>query len=153
MAELALAIPFLLILALGIVEVGRALETVHNMSSLAREGANAVSRGATMAQALALTRENQEANGLGTSGRVIVSRIRVEDGIPMVVEQMASSLSGVNSRVGPVGEEAVPYLASGLLPGRSYFVVEMFLPYEPITPFGGFLSGVVPEVLYERSLF
>lgn len=153
LVELTLAIPFLLILALGIVEVGRMLETIHNMSNLTREGANAASRGSTMQAVVELTRLNQSANGLGTNGRVIVSRLRVDDGVPQVIEQVALPVTGVVSRLGQPGDEATPYLGSNLQEGRTYFVVEMFLPYQPITPFGGLVEGIVPETLYDRTLF
>ncbi len=153
MAEFAVTLPFLLLLALGVVEVGRMLETAHAMSNLTREGANAVSRGSSMQAALSLTVQNQEAVGLGKGGRVIVSRVRVQGGVPRVVEQVTSTPSGEGSRVGAPNDEATPYLAAGLVDGRDYYVVELFIPYRSATPFHGLVARVVPETLYDRSLF
>lgn len=153
LAEFAVTLPFLLLLALGVVEVGRMLETAHAMSSLTREGANAVSRGSSMHAALSLTVENQKAVGLGTGGRVIISRVRAQGGVPRVVEQVASTPSGEGSRVGAPSKEARPYLGTGLVDGRDYYVVELFLPYRSGTPFHALMAQVVPETLYDRSLF
>lgn len=151
LTELALVVPFLLLLVFGILEVSRLLETQHTMSALTREGANLASRGTSMDLTLEATRENQEASGLGTGGGVIVSRIRVEDEVPEVERQV--STTGYESRVGAEGEVATPYQDAGLLDGKTYFVVEIFVPYQSFTPFGNLINGIVPETLYDRTLF
>lgn len=153
LAELAIALPILLLLAFGILEVGRLLEQQHTISGLTREGANLASRGGTLEQALTTTRTNQVATGLGPDGGVIVSRVVVENGLPRVAEQVASDGFALSSRVALPDSIASPYLTSGLREGQRYYVVEMFVPYQSFTPFGSLLENVVPEVLYDRSLF
>jgi hypothetical protein len=48
---------------------------------------------------------------------------------------------------------AVPYQGTGLTEGRRYFVVEIFFPYASITGFDRLLPGMLPEVLYDRTIF
>lgn len=153
LVELVICIPILLLLGLGILEVGRMLETQHIMSSLTREGANIASRGASLVEALDVTRQNQTASGLGSGGGVIVSRLMVESGVPVVVDQVTSPDFEFGSRIGLPDSIATSYAAAGLRSGESYVVVELFVPYAPITPFQRFIENLVPETLYDRSLF
>lgn len=154
LVELAFVVPILLLLVLGILEVSRLLETQHILSTLTREGANLASRGTPMGQAVATTRDNQEASGLGDSGGVIVSRLLVgTDGIPRI-EAREASAGAPPSRIGGLNQPAGPYVGAGLLQGQTYFVVEMEVPYTAFTPFSNFLEiDLVPEELYDRSLF
>ena len=88
LVELVITLPILLLLALGLIEVSRAIEADHVISGLTREGANLASRGSTLAEAVTVTRANQAASGLGTDGGVIASRIEVSGGVPRVVAQV-----------------------------------------------------------------
>ncbi len=151
--ELALLAPFLFLVFCGVAETANVIEKKHVMSALTREGANIASRGASMQQALTATRQNQAANGLGVDGGAIVSRIMVEDGVPIVVEQVASGDYAQLSRVARVDSVAVPYLSAGLREGQRYYVVELFIPYEPVTPLHRLFESHIPESLYDRSLF
>jgi hypothetical protein len=153
LVELVLTLPFLLLLALGLIEVSRAIEADHVMAGLTREGANLASRGSTLTEAMTITRANQLASGLGTDGGVIASRIEVSGGVPRVVAQVASTGYDGLSRVADADSVAAPYSASGLLDGSSYFVVELFVPYVPITGFDRLLPGMIPGTLYDRTLF
>jgi Flp pilus assembly protein TadG len=153
LAELVITLPFLLLLALGLIEVSRAIEHSHTMSGLTREGANIASRGTALNDALTITRANQSASGLGTGGGAIASRIEVVAGVPRVVAQVASTVYAVLSRVGRQDSTATPYVTAGLLTGGRYFVVELFVPYQPITGFDRLLPGMIPGTLYDRSLF
>jgi len=151
--ELAFVIPLVLLLVCGIIEVGRIIETTQILSSLSREGANLASRGATMEEALNVTRSNQLASGLGTEGGAIVSELLVEDGVPRVSAQIASVGLGLGSRVALLDSVANAYTGAGLSDGNRYYVVEMFVPHEPITPLRVIIDNLVPETLYDRSLF
>jgi Flp pilus assembly protein TadG len=153
LTELALSVPLLMILALGMIEVNRAIETNHVISTLTREGANVASRGSTLDETVAATRTGQQATGLGTVGGVVASEIVVTNGIPRIVAQATSAGLTMASQVGMPDSVAVPYQATGLTEGRSYFVVEMFLPYQSMTGFDKLMPGLTPQVLYDRTLF
>jgi Flp pilus assembly protein TadG len=154
LVEFALLVPVLLLLLCGVIEIGRMLETNHIMSALTREGANLASRGATMQEALNILRTNQQASGLGNVGGAVVSRLLVDqNGIP-VVEAQISTLGYENaSMVAPQDSVADAYTSAGLTSGYRYYVVELFIPYTPITPLSNFMAGFIPESLYDRSLF
>ena len=152
--EFALLVPVLLLLLCGVIEVGRLLETSHIMSALTREGANLASRGATMQEALDMTRSNQSASGLGNVGGAVISRILVDTaGVPHVEEQLSTSGYSEATLVALSDSVATAYTESGLRDGYRYFVVELFIPYDPITPLSNFMADFVPETLYDRSLF
>jgi Flp pilus assembly protein TadG len=151
--ELGLLLPFLVILVCGVVEFGRLIEMNHAASTLVREGANVASRGATMNEALTVTRENQSANGLGTEGGVIVTRVQVDDGVPRVVAQVANGDYAERSRVGGPDSVATPYVSADLTEGHTYYAVELFVPYAPVTPLRNLLDDVVPAEIYDRALF
>jgi hypothetical protein len=153
LVELVITLPILLLLALGLIEVGRAIEADHVISGLTREGANLASRGSTLAEAVTVTRANQAASGLGTDGGVIASRIEVSGGVPRVVAQEASAGYAGLSRVADADSVATPYAAAGLLDGGRYYVVEIFVPYVPITGFDRLVPGMIPGTLYDRTLF
>jgi hypothetical protein len=59
----------------------------------------------------------------------------------------------VPSQLGQIGQPAGPLVGGGLTTGRSYFVVEVFLPYQPFTPLRGFVNPIIPDTLYDRSVF
>jgi Flp pilus assembly protein TadG len=153
LVELVLTLPFLLLLALGLIEVSRAIEASHIMSGLTREGANVASRGSTLNEAITITRANQEAAGLGSGGGAIASRILVTGGVPRVEAQVASAGYAGLSRVAQSDSIATPYVGAGLLDEGRYYVIELFVPYTPITGFDRLLPGMIPGTLYDRTLF
>jgi hypothetical protein len=154
LTELALALPALMIIALGVIEVNRAIETHQIMSTLTREAANLASRGGTLEETVDATRSNQAVAGLGSDGGVVVSHIVIEEsGAPRIISQVTSSGFANSSRVGLQDSIALPYQSVGLTEGGSYFVVELFLPYTSITGFDRLMPGLIPGVLYDRTLF
>lgn len=154
LVEFALLVPVLLLLLCGVIEIGRMLETNHIMSALTREGANLASRGATMQEALNILRTNQQASGLGNVGGAVVSRLVVDqNGVPKVEAQISTLGYENASMVAPQDSVAHAYTTSGLTNGYRYYVVELFIPYTPITPLSNFMAGFIPESLYDRSLF
>ena len=57
------------------------------------------------------------------------------------------------SRLGATGDSVNALSAAGLLEGQSYYVVELFLAYQPYTPLSRMVSSIVPDTLYDRSIF
>jgi Flp pilus assembly protein TadG len=151
--ELAVTMPLLMLIALGMIEVNRAIETNHVLSTLTREAANLASRGSTLAEAVDATRANQAATGLGSVGGVVASRIQISGGLPRIVSQVSSAGYGYSSMVGLPDSVAQPYVTADLTEGRAYYVVEIFLPYSSVTGFDRLMPGTIPSVLYDRTLF
>ena len=153
MVELVLTLPVLLVVAFGILELGSLLDVQHSLSGLTREGANIASRGASLDSVVQVTVSNGGSWSLGTAGSVIASRIDVQGGAPRVTSQREAGSLGAASRRGRNGQIATPLMGQGLLDGTSYYVVEVFLPYQPFTPLRNLVSSVVADTLYDRTLF
>ncbi|MGH9379441.1 MAG: TadE/TadG family type IV pilus assembly protein [Thermoanaerobaculia bacterium] len=148
LAELALVLPLLLVLVFGILEISRLLETRHTMSALTREGANLASRGTSLERALTAT-EGSTLLSLGSGACVIVTELEVNGGGIEIPRQLpGDGCEEFSSRVEGAYNEA------GLREGNTYYVVEIFVRYEPFTPFRHLELGVaIPGTLYDRSLF
>ena len=80
-----------------------------------------------------------------------MSRIEFGGGLPTVKEQLttggyASRLAGLNGQVASLG-------SAGYLDETMVYAVEIFLQYDPITPVGRWLAPLIPDMLYERTVF
>ena len=153
LVELVLIVPVLLTLTFGILELGTLLDVSHSITSLSREGANLAARGASLDSVLYVTVLNGQAVGLDDGGGVIASRIDLQDAVPMITAQLASPGYVGRSRLGQLGSPASGLVGQGLTNARTYHIVEVFAPYHPFTPLEGFVDSIVPDTLYDRSLF
>lgn len=153
LVEMTLVLPILLIVVFGLLEFGTVFDRAHSVSGLTREGANLAARGASLDSVLQITLSNGSQLGIGTQGAVIASRVDVISSVPQVTDQRVGGNMVVSSKVGPVGGQAAPFVGGGLASGRTYYVVEVFLPHQPFTPLRGFVSPILPDTLYDRSLF
>ena len=151
--ELALVLPLLLIILLGVIEFGRAFEMRHAISGLSREAANLAARGTSLQQAVTVTLSNGADLELDSRGGVVASRIVVDDGEVIVDEQEASAGYAGRTRIGLEGARVAGIEVSGLTSGESLYVVEVFYDYSTVTPLAALTNAVFPEELYERSVF
>lgn len=160
--ELALLLPFLLLMVLGIFDYSRAIHAKNIITNMSREGANLAARSgidATKAQeymnAIAYTAKplNMQSNGMiyisvvrgtGTTGSVV----------PQIVSQFgwqgrtspASRIGSVNSiptGLGPLS------LTNGLSLGETVYVVEVLYRYRSV--FFTFLG--LDKTLYSMTVF
>ncbi len=152
LVELTLTLPILLIVVFGILEFGLLFDVSHSVSGLAREGANLASRGTSLDSVVLITEANGASVGVG-SGGTVASEIRVQGGAPVISMQSASPGYDGRSRLGQLGDSAQALVPTGLLDGQTYFVVELFLPYRPFTPLSRLVRRLVPDTLYDRSIF
>lgn len=153
LVELVLVLPVLLTVAFGVLELGTLLDLSHSISGLSREGANLAARGASLDSVLYVTVLNGRLIGLDQGGGVIASRVSMQNGVPVITAQLASGGYVGLSRLGPLGAAAAPLVGKGLSGNRTYHVVEVFAPYHPFTPLEGFVESIVPDTLYDRTLF
>jgi Flp pilus assembly protein TadG len=151
--ELAMVLPLLLIILLGVIEFGRAFELKHAISGLSREAANLAARGASLQKAIDVTISNGADVKLSTEGGVVASRIVVQDGKVIVDDQLASSGYSGKTKIGLKGAQVGGMDVTGLTTGERLYVVEVFYKYTTITPFKGLTKAVFPEELYERAVF
>ena len=156
LVETAIALPMVIVVFLGMVELSHAYDMVHGMGSISREAANIASRGGTLAEAQSVALTNGSDLGIDTRGGVVVSRIVFtyswwSGSKARVMEQLTSN--GYASVLGAVNETASALSSAGYSTDTEVFAVEVFLPYEPITPIGNWLGRLIPDVLYERAVF
>ena len=153
LVEVILTLPVLLTVTFGILELGTLLDISHSISGLSREGANMASRGALLDSVVTITALNGRTIGLDDRGGVIASEVEVQGGVPIVIDQFATSGYAAKSRVGTLGSTATALTGHGLQDGRRYYVVEVFAPYYPFTPLEALVQSVVPDTLYDRTVF
>jgi len=153
LVELTLILPVLLTLTFGVLELGMLLDVTHSVSGLTREGANLASRGGALDSVLLVTARNGASIGLQSGGGVIASEIQVLGGVPTVIDQVATPGYTTLSRVGLLGAPATPLVGQGLANGSFYYVVEVFAPYNSFTPLNALMNAVVPDTLYDRTVF
>lgn len=153
LVELTLTLPILLTLAFGVLELGMLLDHSHVISGLTREGANLASRGGALDSVLLVTATNGASVGLQTGGGVVASQVEIQGNVPVVVDQVATAGYTGKSRLGLLGAVATPLIGQGLADGRSYWVVEVFAPYQPFTPLDALVGSIVPDTLYDRTVF
>jgi len=151
--EMAMVLPFLLVVVLGIVEFGSMFGTSHTLTSLGREGANIAARGAPLDTVNALMLENGSEIDLINKGGSIVSRVVVQDSVPTIAEQVATGDYAGQSRIGDPGEPATGLNELVGAEGVSFYVVELFYVYEDRTPLGRAFGILVPEEIYSRAIF
>jgi hypothetical protein len=153
LVEFTMTIPILMIVVFGLLEVGMLLDVGQSISGLSREGANIAARGAALDSVVQITMGNGGTIGLGARGGTIATRLRIQGGFPVVESQFASSGFMGLSRLGATGDSVTALATAGLLEGQSYHVVELFLAYQPFTPLSKMVSSIVPDTLYDRSIF
>lgn len=151
--EMVIVAPVLLALSFGILELGHALSNAHAMSSLTREGANIAARGTELDTVLAVTMLNGASIGLNGRGGTVVSRIRIESGVPTVREQVASSGYSTRSRLGLVDSVATRLTGVSLAEGQELYAVELFYDHQKLTPLSRLVGSIVPDTMYDFAVF
>ncbi len=151
--EFLLALPILLVVMFGILELGNLFDVAHTMSGLGREGANIAARGTALDTVLQVTMANGSAIQLGGNGGVVASEITVQNGNPLVTNQLASNGYVGLSKIGPVGTMAAGLGGAALTDGKAYYAIEVFYIYDPFTPLKRLVNSVVPDTLYDRTVF
>jgi Flp pilus assembly protein TadG len=153
LVELVVVLPFLLIMSFGILELGNALDKAHGMATLSREGANIAVRGTALDTVVSVTMSNGVSIGLDARGGTIASRILVEGGVPTLKEQVATSGYVGLSRVGQVDSTVSQYSGAGLVDGQQLFAVEIFYDHQKVTPLSRVLAPIIPDTMYDVSVF
>lgn len=153
LVEFALLTPLLLIILLGVIEFGRAIDAAHSMASLSREGANIAARGTPLDTVVAVVLANGSDLVLALSGGVVASEVRVDTGAASVTAQAHSAGFAGRSRMGRVGDRALALDSLGLIDGQTHYIVEIFHHHTAVTPLQHLLGFGVPDTLYDRAVF
>lgn len=152
-AEFAVVLPLVLLIFLGLVELGNALGVSSTLARASREGASIAFRGSSLdTVAIAVMRVGEEID-LAERGGTVVSRIEMRDDGPRIIRQLATEGFTGASRLGEEGEGAAQLADMGLEDGSTHYVVEVFYRYPAVTPLSRVFSLVLPDPLYERAVF
>ena len=157
LAELAVILPVILVLLLGIIDMGRVFYAHQVLSDLSREAANLVSRGSTVDMAFAAASLDEGPVSITDHGVMIVSTIRrrsADDATPWVVDQARRGIASPSaSRVGAPGGAAHVPNVSALDSGITIIAVELMHGFEPLFPVERFGLEFYPEIVYEAAFF
>lgn len=150
---MVLVAPLLVVVLFAVFELGHAFDVAHTLAGLAREGANIASRGTALDTVLDVTLANGSSIALGREGGAVVSELQVKNGVPRIVSQVASSGYAGHSHLGHTGNPAASLAGLGLVDGRTIYAVEVFYSYQPLTPIGRLVPGMLPGTVYDRAFF
>jgi hypothetical protein len=179
--EFAVVLPFLLVIAFGVIEMSSALYDQHVITRLSREGANLISRDSTIQDASAALRTmSVRPVNFDADSKVIFSVIKrgatagTANFDRLILYQRATfgggsgnsaiMTAGSASFAGPPNYEAsasdtntnlrVTNLPSGLVSvrGGMLYVVEIYTTHTTLTPLARF-GGLVPTRLYSIAYF
>jgi hypothetical protein len=153
--ELALLLPLLLLLALGIADLGRALQVRLALEALSRSGAALAARGALplpgeSEDILATLAASAAPLDMRADGAIFISRITVADGATIVLEryQWHGVGNAVASRIAPCdagcAAGGLPLFLPALAEGESAVVVEAHYQHAPL--FSALFAGLAGDV-------
>jgi Flp pilus assembly protein TadG len=153
--EFALVAVMLLLVLFAIIDFSRIILVREVMINVSREGANLISRGTDMTNALnALVTSAQPLN-INSSGYIILSSVinTNTDGVPRVSEQQMTGGMLSTSKVGPPGNVATLPNPQLPLPNQTLWVAEVFYSFTPVTPLGQLLGMTLPTTNYDAAFF
>jgi hypothetical protein len=177
--EFALVLPFVLLLALGVIELSYALLDMHVVTSFSREGSNLISRNTSLQDTVTAMRQMsfRPVNLDDGSSKIILSVVKRVNTIgasnydkDILYQRLeygslaaASKLAGGDGAFGPGPDYQaldadndtglqIANLPIVLAPGGMLYVTEVFTRHTLITPLDRF--GVsVPDQLYSIAYF
>jgi hypothetical protein len=180
LVEFAMVVPLLLLLVLGVIEVGYALYENHLIIKLAREGSNLISRQSTLQEAeSALLAATTVPITFDQDGKLILSVIRLGTAggnlnRPIIAQRRVLGTLSAGSVFGdpvPGAYGGAPNYSAldanndtririaGALPngltlvaGQSVYVTEVYTHHDLITPFERF-GARMPTNLYASAIF
>jgi hypothetical protein len=179
LAEVAIALPLLIVLMVGTMQVGWVLYQCHVSRKIAREGANMLSRQAGFPTTEAVIQGSQPYPGgtFNANAKLILSVVRLgtggqNNGLPIITSRHSIGSLGGTSQIGDPGggsyTGAPSYnavnpnddtairatLPTGLNldPGQSVFVSELFTRRSDLASMS-FWNVQFPNTLYARAMF
>lgn len=177
--ELAFILPLLVIMVLGVIDLGHLIHARLVVTNISREGGSLASRGrgGTDANLLAMLESSATPFNLANQGRIYITEIGAEDSTatpprnaPYIIRRiqrgaLSSSSTVVGAENGPLqsglSSVMVNHLTEDPQTGTTNIsgvtVVEVFYHYMPITPLPGFVQGLFPHnggiIIGSRSVF
>jgi Flp pilus assembly protein TadG len=180
MIEFAMVLPLVILLVLGVVEIGYALLDEHVVTKLAREGSNLISRDTTLTDATtAMVSMSTPPVAFGPSATIIFSVVKkgattgtTNYNKDVLYQRYSYGSYAATSRLTTAGSgsfgPAPDYIANNsdsdtrlqvtnlpanlVAPGGMVYITEIFTSHPLITPLSGF-GVTVPTTLYSIAYF
>jgi Flp pilus assembly protein TadG len=175
LVELALLLPLLVVLAFGVIDLGRLIHARLVVTNVSREGGSLASRDIQVGDALiTMLQSSATPFNLQTQGRIHVIKIKAgetrSDPLPYIDSRVSrgsytaasSSISGnVNDTPGGLSSTLMNHLTFKTSINTSELseinIVEVFYHYRPITPLPNFVLGLFPTdggiLIGSRAIF
>jgi len=172
--EFSLVLPLLLILSLGVIEIGHLIQTRLVLTNVCREGGSIGSRQMVLDGSLTalLASSGAPLKLAGADGRVVATRIKAgvsaAEPAPTVVNQVVTGSLGVGSRIGDghpnlglsqkLHDRLVFDVDQGAPDISEVTVIEVFYKHRTLTPLPKFLEGfLLPDagglILSSKAVF
>lgn len=169
--ELAIILPILCVMLLGIVDIGRLVEARLIITNVSREGANLASRDLKAgADLLTYLTDSSSPIDLVDSGKIYVTTITAGTSKaapdPVISAQISTgnlaAASGINAGATDLGLTAAVYghltynATNKIADVLGVCVVEVYYQYLPITPLAKFVPGLLPAagtVIGSKAVF
>jgi len=162
LVELALLLPILVVLAFGVIDLGRLIHARLVVTNVSREGGSLASRDIQTGNNLITMLQSSAAPfNLQTQGRIYVTKIKagmtLADPLPRIDTRLQGGNYNVSSSIGgivgqvPTGLSSTMYNHLRFEPApqnapdiTELSVVEVFYHYRPITPLPNFVQNLFP---------
>jgi hypothetical protein len=155
LVEFALVGSIMIILALGVIDLGRAIYDKEVITNLTREGSNLASRGTNLSDSATAVVNGSSPLNLSSNGLVIITSVQNIGGVNQVIGQASQGGISCTSKIGQVGKTGVIPLTNPVIPqpNQTIYVTEVCYSFQPITPIGKFMTIVLPSTLYDVAYF
>ena len=151
--EFAFVAALILALVFGLIDFSRGFGLKHRAAALSREAANLASRGTELPEAVDAIVDAAQPVDLTTDGSVVLTRLEKETaaGSFVITEQRKSGTR--ESKLGKTGATVAVPNVGDYPAGSVLFAGEVFITFESVTPFSALQGVLMPDEVYENSVF
>ena len=175
--ELALLLPLLVVMAFGVIDLGRLIHARLVITNVSREGGSLASRDRGGTNFIAMLQSSATPFDLKNQGRIYVTKIGAEDPTgnpprldPYIISRSQDGSLSVSSYISGavqgalqsgLSQDMINHLSIDPQIGTTHIsgvtVVEVFYRYVPITPLPGIMQNLFPDsggiIIGSRSIF
>lgn len=151
--EFSFVAVIMVVMALGVIDFGRALYVQQVLTHLSREGSNLASRNTTLTDTVNAVAADSSPLNIDSNGYVIVTSIKNNGGTLQLLEQQTRGGKPTGSRI--YNSSSKKFTLPPAIPavGQTVYVTEVSYQFSPVTPIGSMLGLVLPSNMYDVAYF